>query len=82
MLFALTRSNLLKQLPHGNEIILRLTEIVSVRHSISPIEDIAGGEADKSEHIFGYGSNIIPNIPTFHPFIKVPFGPSYPTDIA
>jgi len=34
MLFALTRSNLLKQLPDGNEIILRLTEIVTVRHSI------------------------------------------------
>jgi hypothetical protein len=34
MLFALTRSNLLKQLPNGNEIILRLTETVTVRHLI------------------------------------------------
>jgi hypothetical protein len=34
MLFALTRSNLLKQLPDGNGIILRLTEIETVRHSI------------------------------------------------
>ena len=34
MLFALTRSNLLKQLPAENEIILRLTETVNVRHSI------------------------------------------------
>ena len=34
MLFALTRSNLLKQLPNENGIILRLTEIVTVRHSI------------------------------------------------
>jgi len=32
MLFALTRSNLLKQLPDGHGIILRLTEIVTVRH--------------------------------------------------
>jgi len=31
MLFALTRSNLLKQLPNQNGIILRLTEIVT-RH--------------------------------------------------
>ena len=34
MLFALTRSNLLKQLPNENGIILRLTEIVTLRHSI------------------------------------------------
>jgi hypothetical protein len=34
MLFALTRSNLLKQLPDENEIILRLTETVIVRHLI------------------------------------------------
>ena len=46
MLFALTRSNLLRQLPDGNGIILRLTEIVTVSNSISP-------EADKSKHIFG-----------------------------
>jgi hypothetical protein len=30
MLFALTRSNLLGQLPHGNGIILRLTEQVTL----------------------------------------------------
>jgi hypothetical protein len=30
MLFALTRSNLLRQLPDRNGIILRLTEIVTV----------------------------------------------------
>ena len=30
MLFALTRSNLLRQLPDGNGIILRLTEIMTV----------------------------------------------------
>ena len=30
MLFALTRSNLLRQLPHGNGIILRLTEQVTL----------------------------------------------------
>ena len=34
MLFALTRSNLLRQLPDGNEIILRLTEIVTLSNSI------------------------------------------------
>jgi hypothetical protein len=34
MLFALTRFNLLKQLPDGNGIILRLIEILTVRHSI------------------------------------------------
>ncbi len=34
MLFALTRSNLLRQLPDGNGIILRLTEIVTVSNSI------------------------------------------------
>jgi hypothetical protein len=34
MLFALTRSNLLRQLPHGNGIILRLTEIVIECNSI------------------------------------------------
>jgi len=33
MLFALTRSNLLKQLPAENGIIPRLTEIVIMRHS-------------------------------------------------
>jgi len=34
MLFDLTRSNLLKQLPAGNGIILRFTEIVTASHSI------------------------------------------------
>jgi len=34
MLFALTRSNLLRQLPNRNGIILQLTEIVSVSNSI------------------------------------------------
>ncbi len=34
MLFALTRSNLLRQLPHGNGIILRLTGIVTASNSI------------------------------------------------
>jgi hypothetical protein len=34
MLFALTRSNLFKQLTDGNGIILRLTEIVTGSHSI------------------------------------------------
>ncbi len=34
MLFALTRSNLLRQLPEGNKIILRLPKIVTVRNSI------------------------------------------------
>ncbi len=34
MLFALTRSNLLRQLPDRNGIILRLTEIVTVSNSI------------------------------------------------
>jgi hypothetical protein len=34
MLFALTRSNLLRQLPAENKIILRLTETVNVCHSI------------------------------------------------
>jgi hypothetical protein len=33
-MFALTRSNLLKQLPDENGIILRLTEIATVRHSM------------------------------------------------
>ena len=46
MLFALTRPNLLRQLPDGNGIILRLTEIVTESNSISP-------KADKSGHIFG-----------------------------
>jgi hypothetical protein len=32
MLFALTRSNLLKQLPDGNGIILRPIEISTVNH--------------------------------------------------
>jgi len=34
MLFALTRSNLLRQLPDGNGITLRLTEIVTGTNSI------------------------------------------------
>jgi len=34
MLVALTRSNLLKQLPDGNGIILRLAEIATVSNSI------------------------------------------------
>ena len=34
MLFALTRSNLLRQLPDRNRIILRLIEIATVRNSI------------------------------------------------
>jgi len=34
MPFALTRSNLLRQLSDGNGIILRLTEIVTVSNSI------------------------------------------------
>ncbi len=34
MLFALTRSNLLRQLPDGNGIILRLIEIVTISNSI------------------------------------------------
>jgi len=34
MLFALTRSNLLRQLPDGNEIILRPIEIVNIINSI------------------------------------------------
>jgi len=34
MLFALTRSNLLRQLPDGNGIILLLTEVVTVSSSI------------------------------------------------
>jgi len=59
MMFALTRSNLRKQLPDGNGIILRLTEIVTERHSISPIENSAGGEADKSEHIFENSSKML-----------------------
>ena len=46
MLFALTRSNLLRQLADQNGIILRLTDIVTVSNSISP-------EVDKSEHISG-----------------------------
>ena len=33
MLFALTRSNLLRQLPDGNGIILRLIEVVTVSNS-------------------------------------------------
>ena len=33
MLFVLTRSNLLRQLPDGNGIILRLIEIVTVSNS-------------------------------------------------
>jgi len=45
MLFALTRPNLPRQLPDGNGIILRLTEIATVSNSISP-------KADTSEHIF------------------------------
>jgi len=31
----------------------RLLEIVTVSNSIAPVEDAAGGEADKSGHIFG-----------------------------
>ena len=34
MLFAFTRSNILRQLPHGNGIVLWLTEIVTVTNSI------------------------------------------------
>ena len=34
MLFALTRSNLLRQLPDGSRIILLLTEIVTASNSI------------------------------------------------
>jgi len=52
MLFALTRSNLLRQLPHENGTILGLTEIVTVSNSIS-------AKADKSEHVFGNCSNPI-----------------------
>jgi hypothetical protein len=36
-MFALTRSNLLRQLPDENGIILRLAEIVTGRHSIYKI---------------------------------------------
>jgi hypothetical protein len=50
-MFSLTRSNLLRQLPDLNEIIRRLLEIVAVNNSIAPVEDAAGGEADKSGHI-------------------------------
>jgi len=39
MLLALTRSNLLRQLPHGTGIILRLTDIVTISSSISPKAD-------------------------------------------
>jgi len=46
MLFALTRSNLLRQLPDQNGTVLRFTDIVTVSNSISP-------GADKSEPIFG-----------------------------
>jgi len=46
MLFTLTRSNLLRQLPDQNGTVLRLTDIVTVSNSISP-------EVDKSEHISG-----------------------------
>ena len=53
MLFALTRSNLSGQFPAETGIIQRPTEIVCMRHSISPMEDTAGGEADKSEYIYG-----------------------------
>jgi len=53
MLFALKRSNLLKQLPDRNEIILRPAQIVNVINSISLIEYTAIGEPNKSEHIFG-----------------------------
>jgi hypothetical protein len=34
MLFTLTRSNLLRQLSDGNGTILRLTEILTVSHSV------------------------------------------------
>jgi hypothetical protein len=63
MLFALTHSNLSGQLPAETGIIQRLTEFVCVRHSISPIKDTAGGEADKSEYIFGTVINTIVLIP-------------------
>jgi len=46
MLFALTRSNLLKQLPDLNQITLRLFEIVTTSDSIKP-------KADKLEHHYG-----------------------------
>jgi len=46
MLFALTRSNLLRQLPDLNQIILRLFVIVTASDSITP-------KADKSEQIYG-----------------------------
>jgi hypothetical protein len=52
MLFALTRSNLLKQLPDGSGNILRLTEIVTLSPSITP-------KADKSEHFFGNSFTMI-----------------------
>jgi len=55
MLFALTRSNLLRQLPDANGTVLGLTEIVVVSNSISP-------EADKSEHIFGNCSKILSDL--------------------
>jgi len=45
MLFALTRSNLLRQLPYLNQIVLRLFEIVTESDLITP-------ETDKTEHIF------------------------------
>ena len=51
MLFALTCSNLLRQLPEENGIILRLIEIVTESNSISP-------KADKSKQIFGNRSKM------------------------
>jgi len=45
MLFALTRSNLLRQLPDLNEITLRLTQIATANNSTTP-------EADKSKHLY------------------------------
>jgi hypothetical protein len=54
MLFALIPLKVgLSQLPAETGTILRLIEIVNMRHSISPIENITGGEAEKSEHIYG-----------------------------
>jgi hypothetical protein len=53
MLFALTRSNLLRQLPEGNKIILRLPKIVTVRNYSEHIFGNCYGTEERLAHILG-----------------------------
>ena len=81
MLFALTRSILLRQLPHGNETILGLTETVTANHSIGTyFWGTCSGGAHPPEHvlfgncstpIFGGGHKIRHSATSSHKYMTL-----------